>query len=62
MLFHSAHIALRISVVVTLIALAVFGLVKGRYTGARPLKSAVQTTVTGGLAATAAFLIARAIA
>src|SRR5437660_1190759 len=51
-----------VSVCVTLVALAVFGLIKGRYTGARPLKSAVQTTVTGGLAATAAFLIARAIA
>jgi vacuolar iron transporter family protein len=62
MLFHAAHTALIVSVVITLLALAVFGLVKGRYTGARPLKSAVQTTVTGGLAATAAFLIARAIA
>ena len=62
MLFHAAQTALMVSVVITLIALAVFGLVKGRYTGARPLKSAIQTTVTGGLAATAAFLIARAIA
>lgn len=61
MLFHTAHTALIISIVVTLIALAIFGLVKGRYTGARPLKSALQTTITGGLAATAAFLIARAI-
>jgi VIT1/CCC1 family predicted Fe2+/Mn2+ transporter len=61
MLLSDAKIALVVSVVVTLIALAVFGLVKGRYTGARPLKSALQTTVTGGLAATAAFLIARAI-
>ncbi|PYQ62806.1 MAG: iron transporter [Acidobacteria bacterium] len=39
----------------------VFGLIKGRYTGARPMKSALQTTITGGLAATAAFLIAKAI-
>ena len=62
MLFHPAHTALLVSVAITLVALAIFGLVKGRYTGARPLKSAVQTTVTGGLAATAAFLIARAIA
>jgi len=62
MLLKSAHTALMVSVVMTLIALAVFGLIKGRYTGARPLKSAIQTTVTGGLAATAAFLIARAIA
>jgi VIT1/CCC1 family predicted Fe2+/Mn2+ transporter len=62
MLIHSAHSALLVSVCVTLVALAVFGLIKGRYTGARPLKSALQTTVTGGLAAAAAFLIARAIA
>jgi VIT1/CCC1 family predicted Fe2+/Mn2+ transporter len=62
MLVHVARTALVMSVVITLIALAIFGLVKGRYTGARPIKSAIQTTVTGGLAATAAFLIARAIA
>ena len=62
MAIHVARAALVVSVCVTLVALAVFGLIKGRYTGARPLKSAVQTTVTGGLAATAAFLIARAIA
>ena len=43
-------------------ALAIFGWVKGHFTGARPLKSAIQTTITGGLAATAAFLIAHAIA
>jgi VIT1/CCC1 family predicted Fe2+/Mn2+ transporter len=61
MLFHTAHTALLISIAVTLTALVIFGLVKGRYTGARPLKSAMQTTITGGLAATAAFLIARAI-
>ena len=61
MLIHSAHTALIVSVVVTLIALIIFGLVKGRYTGARPMRSALQTTITGGLAATAAFLIARAI-
>ena len=53
--------ALLVSVCMTLAALAVFGFVKGRYTGARPLRSALQTTVTGGLAALAAFLIARAI-
>ncbi len=62
MVLHAAHAALVVSVCVTLVALAVFGLIKGRYTGAKPLKSALQTTVTGGLAATAAFLIARAIA
>jgi len=62
MLFHSAQTALMISVCSTLAALAIFGWVKGHFTGARPLKSALQTTLTGGLAASAAFLIAHAIA
>jgi vacuolar iron transporter family protein len=62
MLTRNAQAALWFSVSMTLVALFVFGLIKGRYTGARPIKSALQTTVTGGLAATAAFLIARAIA
>jgi VIT1/CCC1 family predicted Fe2+/Mn2+ transporter len=61
MLMHSAGAALVVSVAVTLVALVIFGLVKGRYTGAKPVKSALQTTITGGLAATAAFLIAKAI-
>ena len=49
------------SVGVTLLALAVFGWVKGRFTGINPLKGAVQTVVIGGLAAGAAFLIAKLI-
>ena len=61
MVLRSANTALAVSVVCTLVALAIFGFVKGRYTGARPLRSALQTTITGGLAAGAAFAIARAI-
>ena len=61
LLFPDAHVALRLSVVMTLIALAVFGGVKGRFTGVPLLRSALQTTVTGGLAAAAAFAIARLI-
>lgn len=61
MMIESASTALRVSSVMTLLALAIFGFVKGRYTGAGPLKSAIQTTLIGGIAATAAFLIARAI-
>ncbi len=57
-----AREALVISVIVTLLALAVFGYVKGHFTGSRPLRSAMQTVLIGGLAATVAFLIARAIA
>lgn len=54
-----AHGALRLSVVVTLIALAIFGGVKGKFSGVPPIRSAVQTTLIGGLAAAAAFGIAR---
>jgi len=53
--------ALLLSVAVTLIALFVFGFIKGRYTGTRPLRSALQTALIGSVAAGAAFLIARAI-
>jgi len=49
------------SVGVTLLALAVFGWVKGRFTGINPMKGAVQTVVIGGFAAGAAFLIAKLI-
>ena len=44
-----------------LLALFVFGFIKGRFTGTRPLRSALQTALIGSLAAGAAFLIARAI-
>jgi len=53
--------ALRVSVALTLVALLVFGYVKGRFTGAHPLRSALQTVLIGGLAAAAAFAIARMI-
>ena len=59
MALEHAHTAVILSVVVTLIALAVFGYIKGRYTGTRPWRSSLQTTIIGGLAAAAAFLIAR---
>ncbi len=54
-----AHRALVVSVGVTLMALAVFGGVKARFTGVPVIRGALQTTVIGGLAAAAAFGIAR---
>jgi vacuolar iron transporter family protein len=57
----TAQAALFLSVVVTLVALTVFGYVKGHFTGASPVRSALQTALIGGLAAAAAFAIARAI-
>jgi VIT1/CCC1 family predicted Fe2+/Mn2+ transporter len=53
--------ALWISVGVTLLALFVFGSIKGHYTGVKPWRSGVQTVLVGGLAAAAAFFIARLI-
>jgi VIT1/CCC1 family predicted Fe2+/Mn2+ transporter len=49
------------SVLLTLTALVVFGYGKGRFTTARPWKSAWQTALVGGLAAGAAFAIAKVI-
>jgi VIT1/CCC1 family predicted Fe2+/Mn2+ transporter len=57
----AASMALPASVAITLLALAVFGFVKGHFTGAPRLRSAFQTVLIGGLAAGAAFGIARAI-
>ena len=53
--------ALIVSIGLTLAALLAFGFVKGRFTGARPVRSAIQTASIGGLAAAAAFGIARAV-
>ncbi|CCQ98764.1 Vacuolar iron transporter 1 [[Clostridium] ultunense Esp] len=53
--------ALLVSVIVTLIALFLFGFIKGKFTGTKPLKSAWQTMLVGGIAAGIAFLIARLI-
>lgn len=61
MLLATAPPALVVSVAVTLGALAVFGYVKGRFAGVGPLRSALQTVLIGGLAAGAAFAIARLI-
>lgn len=53
--------ALLFSVFITLIVLFIFGYVKGKFTGAVPMKSGFQTMLVGGLAAGAAFALARLI-
>ncbi|MHB8636829.1 MAG: VIT1/CCC1 transporter family protein [Fimbriimonadaceae bacterium] len=53
--------ALQLSVAVTLVALAVFGFVKSIFTGTNRVRGAVQTVVVGGVAAAAAFALARAV-
>ena len=59
LILTDAHSALKLSVVVTIAALAVFGGIKGRFTGVPVIRSALQTSIIGGLAAAAAFGIAR---
>ncbi len=56
-----ASAALPSSVVVTLVALLLFGYAKGRFTGTTPIRSALQTALVGSAAAGAAYAIARLI-
>ena len=58
---RSVHTALLWSMVVTLLALFVFGYVKGQFTTPKPFRSAWQTVLVGALAGAAAFAIAKAI-
>ena len=59
MVFHPIQRALAVSVGVTLAALFGFGAVKGRFTGVSWMRSGLQTLFIGGLAASAAFGLAR---
>jgi vacuolar iron transporter family protein len=61
MLADHSNEALPASVAVTLMALAAFGYLKGRASGTNPFRSGLQTTSIGGLAAAAAFALAKAI-
>ncbi len=61
MLIPQLSTALVVSVIVTLIALLVFGYIKGRFTGTKPVRSGLQTMLVGGLAAGVAFGLARLI-
>ena len=54
-LFPDPITALKISVILTLLALLIFGYIKGKFTGTAPWKNAIQTTIVGGLAAAVAF-------
>ncbi|XP_057537925.1 vacuolar iron transporter 1-like [Amaranthus tricolor] len=53
--------ALLASVVLTLIALLIFGYAKGHFTGSKPIKSAFQTALIGALASAAAFGMAKLV-
>jgi VIT1/CCC1 family predicted Fe2+/Mn2+ transporter len=58
--FGRVEAALPVSVALTMVALFVFGVVKSRFTGVPALRGGSQMLLTGGLAAAAAFVIARA--
>ena len=58
-LIGQIHTALWASVAVTLVALLVFGYIKGKFTGNRPFRSAWQTATIGAVAAAAAFSLAK---
>jgi VIT1/CCC1 family predicted Fe2+/Mn2+ transporter len=51
--------ALKVSVVITMAALIIFGAIKGRALGSSMVRSALQTVLIGGVAAGAAFELAR---
>ena len=59
MLLTESARALMFSVMLTLLALVIFGAVKGQLTGTGALRSGLQTVLIGGLAAGAAYGMAR---
>src|SRR5215469_7298320 len=59
MLMADLYRALSVSVGVTLAALFIFGVVKGKFTGISPLRGGLQTVTIGGLASAAAFGLAK---
>ena len=61
MIWGDPKTAILMSAGATLVALFIFGYIKGKYTGANQWMSAARTTVIGGLAAGVAFLIARLV-
>ncbi|KAK7320098.1 hypothetical protein RJT34_04829 [Clitoria ternatea] len=60
MFIPKATEAVVFSVMVTLVALLVFGYAKGRFTGNKPFRSALETALIGAIASAAAFGLAKA--
>lgn len=61
MLIPSAERAVVASVIVTIIALLIFGYAKGHFTGCKPFMSAFQTAFIGAIASAAAFGMAKLV-
>ncbi|KAL0409037.1 UNVERIFIED_CONTAM: Vacuolar iron transporter 1 [Sesamum radiatum] len=57
----TAKKAVAASVVLTLMALLIFGYAKGHFTGNKPFRSAIQTAFIGAVASAAAFGMAKAV-
>lgn len=60
-IIHDSKQALYLSCIVTIIALIIFGYLKSKATGQPIVKGTLKVTVTGIVAATAAFLLAKAV-
>jgi len=61
MVIASSSRALITSAIVTMLALAIFGAIKGALTGGSVWKSAVQTVLVGGIASAVAFWLAKMV-
>jgi VIT1/CCC1 family predicted Fe2+/Mn2+ transporter len=58
---HNSRSALLVSAITTLLALTIFGYIKAKLIGNNPWRSALRTILIGGIAAGAAYLIAKII-
>ncbi|KAJ0669326.1 putative Ccc1 family protein [Helianthus annuus] len=61
MIIPVAQKAVVASVIVTILALLIFGYAKGYFTGSKPVWSALQTALIGAIASAAAFGMAKAV-
>ncbi|KAA8532466.1 hypothetical protein F0562_032499 [Nyssa sinensis] len=61
MFIPMARKAVIASIILTLLALLIFGYAKGYFTGNKPFRSALQTALIGAIASAAAFGMARAV-
>jgi len=61
MLVPQSQMALSASIVVTFMALLIFGALKGKFTGIPIVRSALETAAIGGVAAAVAFALARLV-
>ena len=60
-IFDNSKTGFKVSCIVTIMALIAFGYFKSKMTGQPPLKGTIKVTITGIIAAAAAFLLAKAV-